>query len=113
MALLDLSHTKKINNANNAETIKGNQAGVEPYACLIPLLYISGGRRLSVERVQCQNPKCGQRILDTSVMLPGKAKNITFLALQRRKERSALCMERLPHSAYCRVPAGVQNENQL
>ncbi len=30
----------------NAQTIKGNQAEVKPYACLVPLLHISAERRL-------------------------------------------------------------------
>ena len=39
---IDLYNKKK---TNNAQTIKGNQAEVEPYACLVPLLHISAGRR--------------------------------------------------------------------
>ncbi len=41
------------------------------------------------------------------------SKNIAFLALRRRKERNALCLEKSIHSASCRVPAGGQNENHL
>lgn len=34
-------HTKK---TNNTQTIKGNQAEIEPYACLVPFLHIGAGR---------------------------------------------------------------------
>ena len=39
---------------------------------MVPLLHISAGRRLSVEKVKCPNPKCGRRILDIEEMPPGE-----------------------------------------
>ena len=60
-------HTKKI---NNAQTIKGNQAGT--IHVWFSLLHISAGRRLSMEKVKCPNPKCGRHILDIEQMPPGR-----------------------------------------
>ena len=37
-----------------------------------PLLHINAGRRLSMEKVKCPNPKCGRRIFDIEEMPPGK-----------------------------------------
>lgn len=39
---------------------------------MVPLLHISAGRRLSVERIRCPNPKCGRHILDIEEMPPGE-----------------------------------------
>ena len=38
----------------------------------VPLFNISAGRRWSMEKVKCPNPKCGRRIFDIEEMPPGK-----------------------------------------
>lgn len=64
---IDLCNKKK---TNNAQTIKGNQAGT--LHVWFPCYIISTGRRLSVERIRCPNPKCGRHILDIEEMPPGE-----------------------------------------
>ena len=61
-------HIKK---TNKAQMIKGNQPGLI-VPDWFPLLHISAGRRLSVERIRCPNPKCGRHILDIEQMPPGE-----------------------------------------
>ena len=39
---------------------------------MVPLFHIIAGRRLSVERIRCPNPKCGRHILDIEEMPPGE-----------------------------------------
>ena len=53
------------------QKIKGTKQRVT-IAYLVPLLHISAGRRLSVERIRCPNPKCGRHILDIEEMPPGE-----------------------------------------
>ena len=53
---------------NKAQRIKGNRQGQAGSLYYI----ISAGRRLSVERIRCPNPKCGRHILDVEEMPPGR-----------------------------------------